>query len=109
MSWYAEAFKAALPAVVGGLSQAYATKSQADALKDDRAYKEKMSALDFDRQKELLAFKAGLGGGGGGGGGGGVFKGFTDPQKVSAMQAQQQQELDAINAIIAAYQRAVLA
>ena len=62
---------------------------------------------DFERKKELLQFQAGLAEGAGGGGAG-PFTGFTDPQRVSAMQAQNQQYVNVLNAIIKNYQTALL-
>lgn len=60
-------------------------------------------------EKDLLTFKAGLAGeGGGGGGAAGPFTGFTDPQKVTAIQNQNAQSMQAIDAIIKAYQTALL-
>ncbi len=95
---------AALPSIISFGSGLFQNKANEDALKEKQAYDEKQNALAFAQKKELLALQ----GGGGGGGGGGPFTGFTDPQRVQAMQGQNQQNMDAINAIIAAYQRALL-
>lgn len=67
----------------------------------DRAFAAQQSALDFERQKELAAFKAGLGGGSAPT----PFLGFTDPQRVQAIQEQDRNNLAAIQQLIAAYQR----
>lgn len=62
----------------------------------------------LQQEKDLLTFKAGLAGEAGGGGGAGPFTGFTDPQRVQAIQNQNQQYMAAINAIIKNYQTALL-
>ena len=99
---------AAIPSATNFVTQLFTNSANKEAKEDERAYNKQQSDLKFQQEKDLLAFKAGLGGAGGGGGGGGPFTGFTDPQKVQALQSQNQIELDAINQIIAAYQRAVL-
>jgi hypothetical protein len=95
---------AAIPTVLNLGAGLFGQSAEKDKIKDAQAYAEKQNALKFAQEKELIALR----GAGGGGGGGGPFTGFTDPQRVQAMQGQNQQQLDAINAIIAAYQRAVL-
>lgn len=86
--------------LVGGL---FGQKSQEKEAKRAREAAIAQDALNFERQKELIALR-----GGGGGGGGGPFTGITDAQKVQAIQSQQQLELEALNQLISAYQRAVL-
>lgn len=63
----------------------------------------------FQQDKDMLAYKAELAAGmPHAGGGAGPFTGFTDPQRVQAMQNQNQQYMSAINAIIKNYQTALL-
>lgn len=66
---------------------------------DDRAYQERQGLLAFEREKELAAFRASLAGSAT------PFLGFTGPQKVSALQQQDQNNLTAIQQLISAYQR----
>lgn len=63
---------------------------------DDRAYAAEQSELDFQRRLELAGMAKGPKG---------PFLGFTDPQKVAAMQNQQKAHAGALRNIIESYQR----
>ena len=69
----------------------------ADKVRDeDRAYAESLNERDWQRKLQLLEMAEGPKG---------PFLGFTDPQKVAAMQNQQKASADALKTIIAAYQK----
>lgn len=82
--------------LVGGLFQQNAQEKENEKARQEA---EKQSALNFERQKELLALQPGPAG---------PFTGITDAQKVQAIQNQQQLELNSLDQLINAYQRAVL-
>ncbi len=98
------------PAITGGvaltgslLSNSLAqdkAKEDKRAAADDRAYLQSQSQLEHDRAKELINLRASLAGGPPK-----PFLGFTDPQRVSAIQQQDQNNLAAIQQLILAYQR----
>ncbi len=73
-----------------------------DQAKNEQKFAAEQSALDFQRQKELIALR------GGGAGPAKPFLGFTGPQRVAAMQGQDQNQQAAIANAIAAYQRALI-
>lgn len=103
-NFWGSIFSAALPSLIslgGGIFQNQANQA---AVKDQRAYDEKLRQQKLD---DAIALKL-AGGAGGGGGGGGPFTGFTDPQKVQALQEQSNSEIALINNMIKAYQNAVL-
>ncbi len=82
--------------LVGALFQQNAQEKENEKARQEA---EKQSALNFERQKELLALQPGPAG---------PFTGITDAQKVQAIQNQQQLELNSLDQLINAYQRAVL-
>lgn len=96
-------FSSALQGALQFGGQYFQSQADKDKIKDQRAYEQQKDERNFEQQKELLALK-----GGGGGGGGGPFTGFTDPQRVQAIQNQNAQQMQAIDAIIKAYQTALL-
>lgn len=109
-------FSAVLPGVAEGVLKTgagiFGAKQAAKASKKGKESELNQAIalknLDFEQQKELLALKASLAGGGGGGGSG-VFTGFTDPQRVSAMQEQDALRLAALRQLLEGYQAPLLA
>ncbi len=103
---FGDIFPAAVTTGVGLTSALLSNSVGQDNANAEREFAASQSDKEFARQKELIQLQASLRGGGAKPPG--PFTGFTDPQRVQAMQGQDQLGQNAIQNIIAAYQRALL-
>lgn len=92
-------FSAGLQAATQFGTQYFNNQAQKDRDEEQRKYNEAQADKLFAQKKELAEMAPGPAA---------PFTGFTDPQRVQALQNQDRLQQEALNAFITAYQRALL-